>query len=282
MLSESEKVYHVRSKTPNDIQANIVGINAITNEEYLDNIQRLPDLISAPENESREEVDLTNYILRQKTQEYLYYARNITVNIENISNTMISLPKHTKKELSKKIENMRQEIKSFLKFIKNYMKTNYLQSNKFYTTLYEDMCIAYKTFGTEKGVMYSGSRQCSQGQQTSYTVSSSNLYDETEMDDTDTDIDLYLDEKPQQSPYSRKCNNIPNLSVNTTPKQMKMMSQCVNSRSPSPQLKGMQHCVNSRSPSPPLISKKSISLEDFKPLTELDNVILFNRRNVIS
>ena len=117
ILSEAEKTYHVRSKVPNETQALLTAENAITNKEYKHTIHRLPELIDQLTNQFSD-TDLTQYILRQKTQEYLYYARSVAIGIENACSVMIILSKETKKEVSKKIESMRQEIKSFLKFLK--------------------------------------------------------------------------------------------------------------------------------------------------------------------
>jgi hypothetical protein len=246
ILSESEKIYHVRSKTPDETIAYLTAENAITSKEYKYTIHRLPELILLETNKICE-TDLTPYILRQKTQEYLYHARSVAISIENACSIMIILPRHTKKEVSDKIKNLREEIKSFLEFLKNYMNCNSLQYDSFYTMLYEDMYIAYKTFGTEKGAMYSGSRQNSQGRQASYTVSS-------QIDDDDLNIELTVPTITRTS----------NLSMNTTPKQLKIMRN-----------------IGNRTPSPPIIPQESIHLEDFKPLTELDNIMLFNRRNKI-
>ena len=248
IFSESEKIYHVRSKTPDDTQAYLTAENAITNKEYKYTIHRLPELILVETNKICE-TDLTPYILRQKTQEYLYHARSVAISIENASSIMIILPRQTKKEVSDKMQNLREEMKSFLEFLKNYVKCNNLQYDKFYTMLYEDMYVAYKTFGTEKGAMYSGSRQSSQGQQASYTVSSQ----------IDNDDDLNLELIPKSTTHT--CSN---LSVNTTPKQLKIMRN-----------------IDNRTPSPPIIPRENICLEDFKPLTDFDSVMLFNRRNKI-
>ena len=289
ILSESEKIYHVRSKIPDETRALLTAENALTNKEYKYTIHRLPELIYTYSNKICE-TDLTKYILRQKTQEYLYQARSVAISIENASSVMIIMPNETKKEVFAKMEKMRQEIKSFMKFLKNYVKTTdfskYDKSEDkiFYKMLYDDMYIAYKTFGTERGAMYSGSRQSSQGRQTSYVVSSP-LYDK-EYDDE-------ISRSPPssvQSPYMRKCNgvnNFPVLSVNTTPRQLKVM-QTIRSRSPTRSsspvrpLKMMHHSTNSRSPSPPIMPEESIQLEDFEPLTELDSVMLFNKRNIIN
>jgi translation initiation factor 2B subunit (eIF-2B alpha/beta/delta family) len=248
ILSEAEKIYHVRSKIPNETNALLSAENAITNKEYKYIINRLPELIDMYTNKICE-TDLTPYILRQKTQEYLYNARSVAISIENASSVMIILARQTKKEVSDKIKVLREEIKSFLEFLKQYIKHRNLQNDKFYTMLYEDMYIAYKTFGTEKGAMYSGSRQSSQGRQASYTVSS-----QIESDCEFNDIETIL-----------PTTTLNNLSLNTTPKQLKVM-----------------RCLSNRTPSPPIIPKESIRLEDFKPLTEMDSIMLFNRRNVIN
>jgi len=274
ILSEAAKIYHVRSKIPNETQALLTAENAITNKEYKYTIHRLPELINQITNQFSE-TDLTKYILRQKTQEYLYHARSVAISIENASSVMIIMPKETKKEVSVKIENMRQEIKSFLKFLKNYIKKNEEpQDNNFYKMLYDDMYIAYRTFGTERGAMYSGSRQSSQGRQTSYVVSSP-YHEEDEYDEVDTSLTPF--------PHIKKCNGInkfPVLSVNTTPRQLKVM-QTIRSCSPQPLKMMNPFGTSSRTPSPPIIPPESIQLEDFKPLTELDSIMLFNRRNII-
>jgi hypothetical protein len=257
ILSESEKIYHIRCNNPDDIKANISAINAVTNEDFEHIVERLPDLLVS-ENTILE-TDLTKYVLRQKTQEYLYHARSVAVSIENASNTMLILSKHTKKEISEKMMNLREEIKSFLEFLKEYIKNNNYESDKFFIMLYEDIYIAYRTFGTIQGAMYTGSRQSSQGRQTSYVVSSQPNTPYDKEDDDEPSIFNKLNIKTDRAATSHI------LSVNTTPKQLKVMSS-----------------INSRSSSPPLLSSNDIKLEDIKPLTELDDIILFNRRNKVN
>lgn len=256
ILSESEKIYHIRAQNPDDIQVNITAINAITNEDFKHKVDRLPELLTTED--TILESDLTKYILRQKTQEYLYHARSVSVSIEDASNTMVILSRHTKKEISDKMQELRKEIKSFLEFLKEYIKSNNYTSDKFFVMLYEDIYIAYKTFGTIQGSMYTGSRQCSQGRQTSYVVSSQ---PDTPYDKEDDDDPLIFNKLNIKTDTAT--NHI--LSVNTTPKQLKVMTS-----------------INSRSSSPPLLSSNDIKLEDLKPLTELDDIMLFNRRNKIN
>ena len=254
ILSESEKIYHIRCNNTDDIQVNITAINAITNEDFKDKVERLPNLLVS-ENTILE-TDLTKYVLRQKTQEYLYHARSVAVSIENASNTMLILSKHTKKEISDKMQNLREEIKSFLEFLKHYIKSNNYESDKFFIMLYEDIYIAYKTFGTIQGAMYTGSRQSSQGRQTSYVVSSQSNEDDYDEPLISNKLNISVGDTPDKS-------NV--LSANTTPKQLKLMNS-----------------VNSRSSSPPLLPYDDMKLEDIKPLTDIDDVMLFNRRNVIN
>jgi hypothetical protein len=257
ILSESEKVYHIRCNNTDDIEVNVTAINAVTNEDFKHTIERLPSLLVS-ENIVLE-TDLTKYILRQKTQEYLYHARSVSVSLEDASNTMVILSKHTKKEISDKMQKLREEMKSFLEFLQDYIKSNSYTSDKFFIMLYEDIYIAYKTFGTIQGAMYTGSRQSSQGRQTSYVVSSQ---PNTPYDNEDDDEPLIFNKLNIKTDMA-ETNHI--LSVNTTPKQLKVMSS-----------------INSRSSSPPLLSSNDIKLEDMKPLTELDAIMLFNRRNVIN
>jgi translation initiation factor 2B subunit (eIF-2B alpha/beta/delta family) len=262
ILSESEKIYHIRAQNPDDIQVNITAINAITNEDFKHKVERLPELLTTED--TILESDLTKYILRQKTQEYLYHARSVSVSIENASNTMLVLSKHIKNEISGKMQELRKEIKSFLEFLKEYIKTNNYTSDKFFLMLYEDIYIAYKTFGTVQGAMYTGSRQSSQGRQTSYVVSSQPNTPYDKEDDDEPLIFNKLNIKTDDS-SSREDDKNDYLSVNTTPKQLKVMSS-----------------INTRSLSPPLLSNNDIKLEDIKPLTELDDIMLFNRRNIIN
>ena len=257
ILSESEKVYHIRCNNTDDIEVNVTATNAITNQDFKHTVERLPELSTTED--TILESDLTRYILRQKTQEYLYHARSVSVSLEDASNTMLVLSIHVKKEISDKMQELRKEIKSFLEFLKDYIKSNNYTSDKFFIMLYEDIYIAYKTFGTIQGAMYTGSRQSSQGRQTSYVVSSQ---PNTPYDKEDDDEPLIFNKLNIKTDIA-ETNHI--LSVNTTPKQLKVMSS-----------------INSRSSSPPLLSSNDIKLEDLKPLTELDDIMLFNRRNVIN
>jgi hypothetical protein len=257
ILSESEKVYHIRCNNTDDIEVNVTATNAITNQDFKHTVERLPELSTTED--TILESDLTRYILRQKTQEYLYHARSVSVSLEDASNTMLVLSIHVKKEISDKMQELRKEIKSFLEFLKDYIKSNNYTSDKFFIMLYEDIYIAYKTFGTIQGAMYTGSRQSSQGRQTSYVVSSQ---PNTPYDKEDDDEPLIFNKLNIKTDIA-ETNHI--LSVNTTPKQLKVMNS-----------------INSRSSSPPLLSSNDIKLEDLKPLTELDDIMLFNRRNVIN
>ena len=243
LLSESVKTYHVRRTNPEEQITATIYAEQVTPQntpfEY-----RVSNLI---ENNPQ---DLTKYMFRQKVQEYLYLSKHISNYIDESSKQMIIIPKDERKRQNDRINTVRNDMKKFMKYLKCYMKTNYLEHDKFHQTLYEDLYISYKTFATLKGAMYSGARQHSQGRQTSYIISP--LQHETPYDNDDNDINL------PRSP------NIPtlfrHLSENTTPTQRRIMSEMTSFPS------------RSRTPSPPL-APNDITQEDFEPLTEMDKML---------
>ena len=143
-----------------------------------------------------------------------------------------------------------------MKYLKCYMKTHYLEHDKFHQTLYEDLYISYKTFATLKGAMYSGARQHSQGRQTSYIISTPQHQDD--------DINLNLPRHPK----TPTPNRFHHLSDNTTPTQRRIISEMTASSSPQ---------SRSRTPSPPL-APSDITSQDFEPLTELDKILFTTRQ----
>jgi hypothetical protein len=161
LTSEAKKTYHLRSKTPNDTSIKIVGRSVIHGDvddrELVKNDYFLPDLISEDTGEVHE-MDLTKFMHRQKTQELIYKAHKLsTISRDEEINY---LPKDVKEELTK-----------FSKYLDDYMKNHNLSEDEFYKTLYADIFITLRTFGTRRAAMYSGSRHVSQGQERSYTVS---------------------------------------------------------------------------------------------------------------
>jgi hypothetical protein len=193
-------------------------------------------------------------MFRQKVQEYLYLSKHISLHIDESSKQMIILPKHERKRQNDKINTVKNEMKLFMKYLKCYMKTNYLEHDKFHQTLYDDLTISYKTFATLNGAMYSGARQHSQGRQTSYIISPLKHGNDSEDDEN-------INNRSPNTPIQFR-----HLSENTTPTQRQIISEMTASSSPQ---------SRSRTPSPPL-APGDITSHDFEPLTELDK-ILFNK-----
>ena len=242
LLSESIKTYHVRTKTLEQITATICA-EQITpqNTPFIYHVANL--ITNAPQ-------DLTKYMFRQKVQEYLYLSKHISVHIDESSKQMIILPKAVRKHQNDQINTVKNDMNMLMKYLKCYMKTHYLEHDKFHQTLYDDLYISYKTFATLKGAMYSGARQHSQGRQTSYIISTPQHEDE--------DINLNLPKSP--SP-----NRFHHLSDNTTPTQRRIISEMTSFTS------------RSRTPSPPL-APSDITPQDFEPLTELDKILFTTRQ----
>jgi len=239
LLSESVKTYHVRTTTPQEkITATICAEQITDNRQIEFAFEVLPDPTQQ---------DLTKYMFRQKVQEYLFSSKHISVHIDESSKQMIILPKAVRKHQNDQINTVKNDMKLFMKYLKCYMKSNYLEHDKFHQTLYEDLYISYKTFATLKGAMYSGARQHSQGRQTSYIVSTPQY---------DDDYNLNLPRPPKTPTLFR------HLSDNTTPTQRKIISEMTS-----------LSLSRSRTPSPPL-APSDITPDDFEPLTELDKILL--------
>ena len=251
LLSESIKTYHVRTKTLEQITATICDeqITATICAEQI-TPQNTPFIYHVANLITNAPQDLTKYMFRQKVQEYLYLSKHISVHIDESSKQMIILPKAVRKHQNDQINTVKNDMNMLMKYLKCYMKTHYLEHDKFHQTLYDDLYISYKTFATLKGAMYSGARQHSQGRQTSYIISTPQHEDE--------DINLNLPKTP--SP-----NRFHHLSDNTTPTQRRIISEMTSFTS------------RSRTPSPPL-APNDITPQDFEPLTELDKILFTTRQ----
>jgi hypothetical protein len=163
-VSEIEKIYHLKTDLPLDIRANIFGIPCNTNGEYklLDFIIPLPPLMELNGSSMQiETYDLTKYMYRQKVQQVLFKAKSY---------------------LPQEFRELKMELASIFKKIRNYMRETDLLDDSFLKQLCDDIHIVYKTLGTRHGQMFSVARQRSQGRQQAYTTSSSI----NEIDDANT------------------------------------------------------------------------------------------------
>ena len=256
LLSESVKTYHIRTTQQQQQQQQITA--TICAEQITP--QNTPFEYHVHDLIDNNPQDLTKYMFRQKVQEYLYLSKYISNYIEESSKQMIIIPKAERKSQTDRINSVKNEMNLFMKYLKCYMKTHYLEHDKFHQTLYDDLYISYKTFATLKGAMYSGARQHSQGRQTSYIISTPQYED---------DYNLNLPRAPKTPTLFR------HLSDNTTPTQRRIISEMTSSLllSSSSSSSSSSPTSRSRTPSPPL-APSDVTQEDFEPLTELDKILL--------
>jgi hypothetical protein len=168
-VSDTEKFFHVVSYNTNNtdnIELNIVGI--INNTGEIININKVYNVF---ENKTLDEIYIDKYKYRQRILQLLYEVNSFNNNycdeyFYSESNLQELLKDYTenKCKLKNKMNNLFKEIKMF-------MKNNSLNSDTFMNNLCDDIYISYKTFGTKYSSMYTCSRQISQGNQRSYTVS---------------------------------------------------------------------------------------------------------------
>lgn len=173
IVSELEKIYHIKTTDVADIEMKLYGIKTddTTNTlQLLDVIDVVPDLLNIKYKNNEEnnddnndesddeyeveplQVDLSKYMFRQRTQELLFKSKN-SFRDGNFENKVF-----------------KNELKVFFTTMRNYMKKNNLLQDKFMITLCDDICITYRTYGTEYGIMYTTSRSTSQGRQQTYNV----------------------------------------------------------------------------------------------------------------
>ena len=270
LLSESVKTYHIRTTTPQEQITGTICAEQITGTICAEQItaticaeqittQDTPFIYQVEVYPDPTQQDLTKYMFRQKVQEYLFSSKHISNYIDESSKQMIIIPKEERKRQNDRINAVKNDMKLFMKYLKCYMKTNYLEHDKFHQTLYEDLYISYKTFATLKGAMYSGARQHSQGRQTSYIISTPQYEDH---------YNLNLPRPPKTPTLFR------HLSDNTTPTQRRIISEMTSSLSSSSSSSSSPPS-RSRTPSPPL-APSDMTQQDFEPLTELDKII-FNK-----
>ena len=160
----SEKTFHIKSNTPNDIVASIYGSLHNSDEIILlDTIIRLPDLICIDTNTIEPE-DLTKYAFRQKTLELLFEVRNYTEQKYKLNNTSILNPDYDEEEYDNILNNKKAlkvtakdlalKLRKLMKEMRNYMRHHKLETDKFMKLLCDDICVAYNTFESPYAQMY--------------------------------------------------------------------------------------------------------------------------------
>jgi hypothetical protein len=224
LVSEQHKIFHIRSTTPNHAQIAIYGrtIHQTKYKEKLSNeiefqTHALPVKIIVFKN------DLTNYLFRQRTQEYLFATNALLERQYELDHKTIDPfskysmyyqpdpDKNKKADDFQKFKNekdqLKQQMKDFFKIMLDHIACKNLKEDAFFKTLCDDMYIALKSFDTQHGMMYAAARQTSQGRQQTYcSIPLSQLReDPVKKDDSNDDDDL-----PPVPPRLTRCvSNIP-------------------------------------------------------------------------
>jgi len=189
LVSEMEKIYQIRSVTPNQVECEIHHSGSF---QYVikssDNPSHLTNL-----------TNLTNYIFRQKTQELLYQVKNYSLNInktkhnykKKYNNNLFHFTMDKQRLQNPSEENpLKRELYTFLEIMTNYMEENNLKDDKFLKMLCDDIFVSYTLFGKRHSALVSCARQTSQGAQTTYNVG---ILEEDQEDQEDQEeFDMYI------------------------------------------------------------------------------------------
>jgi len=164
LLSEQNKIYHIRSKTPLTSSVQIKGHILTTKEEINITADFYPPNFK----------QLNFYILRQRCQELLYDALKFSERFKLFHNNSNSILLRDPNYFDRDNENKNQlkaKLKQFFELLTGYIKTNNLESDPYLKMICDDIYVAYRTLGTRYANMYTCSRQTSQGRQQVYTCS---------------------------------------------------------------------------------------------------------------
>ena len=148
-VGETNKKYHIRTRTPYGVYATVSAITASTQESSVEVVHVLPPLLV----ESGDVVgtDLTKYMYRQRVQELLAPIKTNDVYNNNM--------------------NYKKELRNVFRQMRQYMRQNGLLDDPFMKTLCDDLVVVYSTMDRKYGLMYSVARQTSQGRQQTYNIS---------------------------------------------------------------------------------------------------------------
>jgi hypothetical protein len=212
LISEEKKIFHIRTTTPNQSLISIYGrtIHQTKQFEIISNkivfqTHALPIKV-----DFGSKCDLTNYLFRQQTQEYLFKTNTlleIQYELEHLpvdpydKYNMLYQQNQEKTNEKKKLDEafqknkkdkdcLKKQIYDFFKTMLDHIETHDLKEDAFYKTLCDDMFIAIKSFDTQHGMMYAAARQTSQGRQQTYSsIPAEDL--EPRLCDDDDDDDLF-------------------------------------------------------------------------------------------
>jgi len=163
---ENDKIYHIASSRAEDCVVTFSGKNIGGD---------LADVLFVVTTSREQEEDLTKYMYRQRTLEYLYKAndylkRKNSLHINNRDDLFMFAEQNVTESFKEEEKSLKEELKTFIAEMKQYMSDKGLTNDGFMKNLCDDIYICYKTLGNRFGAMYVAARQTSQGSQRAYTV----------------------------------------------------------------------------------------------------------------
>jgi hypothetical protein len=167
ITSESNKVFHVISSTPDDC-------NVVLKSESNQDGCLIQNGCSIFKEDSS--CDLSKYVFRQRTLQLLYKINKFITKKNSQKNLGVFIGfernmHHNNPSFIDEEAALKTELKEFMDEMKKYMTDNNLNDDGFMKNLCDDIYISYRTFDTKFGAMYNAARQSSQGAQRCYTVS---------------------------------------------------------------------------------------------------------------
>ena len=139
----------------------------------LEMVKTLPQLLN--QDGTPVVVDLTTFILRQFTQEYLYEAAQHELMFRSDIYCLQRENRHNNRN-NQSSENIRQKLELFAKTLELYQNNMLLETDRnFVQVLKDDIRITLHNMDTDLGFMYSNSRQTSQGNQYSYVPTGNDI-----------------------------------------------------------------------------------------------------------
>lgn len=158
--SETTKTYHIRTTSPDNVEALIYGrISGEESDQFIRELDigiPMPTLLSEDGTIVSDICDLTKYLYRQQTLEFLHSCSNFPVDDYGAFYD-------TKLEI-------RTKMADFFRSMRIYMRKNNIMHDSFMRTLCDDIVVAYRTVGTHSANMHCTSRNQSQGAQRSCTT----------------------------------------------------------------------------------------------------------------
>ena len=153
IVSESSKTYHIVSNSPTACSAQLIC------RRVLDGTEESIIIITG------QDMDVTKYIFRQRTQQHLYAVKEFIIRKKKMDNFSDQYD-----NIKTEKNNLKQILTDYLTELKKYMEDNNLSNDLFYKNLCDDIYIAIQTFSTNYGELYVNERLTSQGTQRAYNV----------------------------------------------------------------------------------------------------------------